>query len=283
VDQHQVTSDERSSQDYSRVYPSLHLARKLNERQNLTFSYARRVQRPFWQDMNPFLKQLEINAFRSGNPDLRPSEIDSLDLGWSYAVGATSLGASIYGRRQYDRVTYLTTLISSTAVLNRPENLGDNRSGGFELTASGKLGARFGYNLAANAFYDEIDATNLGFPGTRSTITRDAKAALDWQLGAKDLLQINLASNGKRLTPQGYQLGSNALDLGFRHKLGPGLSLSATLSDVFETRRDRGILYTPALSDRVTVRPNGRIAWVGLTWTMVGNKEKPAENFEYEN
>jgi len=283
LDLRQVTSGERDGQDYFRVYPSLHVSRKLDERQTLTFSYSRRVWRPWAQQLNPYVVQIDPTYLRAGNPDLKPSEIDSLELAWNYDLGSTSFSASVYGKRRYDVATEVRTLVTPITELETSENLGDNRSGGLEITASGKLGGSFSYNLATDVFYDEIDATNLGFSGTRSTITRDGKAALNWRLGERDRLQINLATMGRRLTPQGYRLGSSTMDLGYRHTLGTGLSLSATLTDVFASKKDRLVLDTPELSERLTTRPHGRIVWLGLTWNLASGKEKPAEKFEYEN
>jgi outer membrane receptor protein involved in Fe transport len=283
LDLTQVTSDAHSSQDYFRAYPSLHLARKLGRRQTVSFSYARRVQRPFWQDMNPYRVQMEANQFRAGNPDLQPAEIDSLEAGWTYDESATSLSAAVYARRQHDSVTYVTTLLSPTVTLIRPENVGESRSGGFEFTVSGKLGASFGYNLSGDLYYHEIDAGNLGFTRTRSMFSREAKAALNWRIGEQDRMQINLGVMGKQLTPQGYRAGSSAVDLGYRHQFGPGLALTATLSDVFATRRDRLVLDTTELSDLSITRQPGRIAYLGLSWALVSGKEKAPEDFEYEN
>ena len=283
ADLHQVTNDERHGLDYFRAYPSLHVSRKLNEQQALTFSYARRVRRPWPQDMNPFVFQVDPNYRRAGNPDLKPSEIDSFDLAWNYDAGSTSFSASVYAKRRYDVMTRVRTLISPTVELETTENLGDNRSGGLEITASGKLGGAFSYNLAANVFYDEIDATNLGFAGTRSSIARDAKAALNWRVTEKDRLQINLAAMGRRLTPQGYWRGSATMDLGYRHQFGSGLSATATLTDVFASKLERLVLDTAELSERSTMRPAGRILWLGLTWTMASGKDKPGDNFDYDN
>jgi len=282
LDLRQVTSGDRSGQDYFRAYPSLHVARKLNEQQMLTFSYARRVERPYWQAMNPYRLQFETNQFEAGNPDLRPSIIDSLEIGWSRDTGSSSMSASVYGRRKRDSLTYVTTLLGPTATVNTTQNLGEDRSGGLELAASGKIGARLGYNFSADVYYDEIDAANLGFERKRSAFTRAGKAALNWRLGESDRLQINVTATGKQPTAQGYQFGSTSVDVGYRHLFGPGLSLTATLSDAFDTRRYRYVVDTPTLSERNTWKNNGRIVWVGVTWTLVSGKEKPPDNFEYE-
>jgi len=282
LDLRQVTSGERSRQDYFRAYPSLHLAYKVNEAHVLTFSYARRVERPYWQAMNPYRLEFETNQFEAGNPDLRPSIIDSLEIGWSRDTGSSSMSASVYGRRKRDSLTYVTTLLSPTATVNTTQNLGEDRSGGFELAASGKIGARLGYNLSADVYYDEIDAANLGFERKRSTFTRAGKAALNWRLGESDRLQINFTATGKQPTAQGYQLGSTAVDFGYRHQFRPGLSLTATLSDAFDTRRYRYVIDTPTQSERNNWRNNSRIVWIGITWTLVSGKDRAPDNFEYE-
>jgi outer membrane receptor protein involved in Fe transport len=174
------------------------------------------------------------------------------------------------------------TLLGTTATLNTTQNLGEERSGGIELAASGKIGPRLGYNLSANAYYSEVNAANLGFVGNRSANTLAGKLALNWRFGEKDRLQINVDTAGKQLTAQGYQLGSTSVDMGYRHEIRPGLSLTATLSDALATRRTRYVIDTLALAERNTWRNNGRIGWIGITWTLVPATEKAKEKFEYE-
>ena len=72
------------------------------------------------------------------------------------------------------------------------------------------------------------------------------------------------------------------MDFGYRHQFRPGLSLTATLSDAFDTRRYRYVIDTPTLSERNAWRNNGRIAWIGITWTLVSGNEKAPDNFEFE-
>jgi len=254
----QVTSAERSSQDYFRVFPTLHLSDKLDDQQTLSFSYGKRLVRPFAQDLDP--NRLEPDAFtiRQGNPRLEPIEIDSLEAGWSYDEGHTSLSTTLYARRRRNDLAYLSTPISPTVVLITPANVGESTSGGVELAASGRVIPQLDFKLSGNLFYNQIDAGNLGFAGKRSTFAYQAKAAVNWRATPRDTLQINLGSTGKRLTPQGYARGSTAVDLGFRHQFRPDFSITATVSDVFAKRRFETNLATPALSETTRVRFPGR-------------------------
>jgi outer membrane receptor protein involved in Fe transport len=266
--------------DYFRVYPSLHVIDKLDEHQSLTFSYSRRVERPFWQDLNPDVVRRDDTSFRQGNPDLAPSEVDSLEGGWSWEDGHSSLSATAYLRRSHDNVTYITTPISETAVMTRPENLGQSQSGGLELVAAGRLLTGLDATLSGNAYYNEIDASNLGFEGTRSTVGYEAKAALNWRMTARNRMQINIETTGKQLTPQGYRQGSTAVDFGYRFQLRPNFAWVATVSDLLASRRSRVVLDTPSISSSSTSRQPGRIVFVGVSWSMT--EDKNVERFEYD-
>jgi outer membrane receptor protein involved in Fe transport len=282
IDQRQVTTGQRDGQDYFRAYPSVHVSRKLDERQTLTFSYAKRVSRPYSQALNPIVIRNDAYAVRTGNPQLKPAEVDSIETGWSREQGQNSLSATVYARQIRDQVTFVTTPIDSTRVLIRPENIGESIAGGLELGASGRLRPGIDYRLSGNFFYDEIDAGNLGFRETRSTTSHEAKATLTLRIGPKSRTQLDLLSSGKQLTPQGYRRGSTALDAGFRYQWRPNVSLTATLSDVFETRRDRVVLDSPGISGLMHVSQPGRVAWLGFSWSLAPQPNKQNESFEYD-
>jgi len=277
-----VTSDETGSQSYFRVYPSIHVSDQLNDVHTLTFSYGRRVSRPDADDLNPFLVQEDEFTLRRGNPDLLPREIDSLEAGWSYDQGHTSLSATLYARSSRNNFTTVTTPISPSVVLTTLENIGESISGGLEFTSSGKLAAWIDYNVSGNVYYNEIDARNLGFTATRSNISYETKLALTWRASGEDAVQLNVASSGKQLTPQGERRGNTTLDLGYRHQFRPNFSLTATLSDVFASRRNSMVLDTLELSESRSTRPAGRIAWIGVSWSLAGAKQQSREKFEFE-
>ncbi|MBC8027055.1 MAG: TonB-dependent receptor, partial [Steroidobacteraceae bacterium] len=278
----QVTTAQRNRQDYVSAYPSLHFAREIGEQQSLTFSYSRRVSRPAWQDMNPFRVRMDPYALQEGNPDLQPTEVDALEAGWSREAGQRSLSATLYARRSRDEVTYVTTPISPTVVVTRPENLGESMSGGLELAASNRLMTNVDFRLSGNVYYNEIDASNLGFDDERSTIGYSAKAALTARIGERHRAQLNLNTSGKRLTPQGYRRGSTVLDMGYRYQLRSNFSLTASVSDVFETRRDRIVMDTPEISNSIRIQQAGRIVFIGVSWSLANDANKQSESFEYE-
>ncbi|MCG2461963.1 TonB-dependent receptor family protein [Flavobacteriaceae bacterium F89] len=68
-----ITLDRENIQDYFKVFPTLHLLYTLSENQSFSLDYSHKIQRPKYEDLNPFAYFLNENQFYIGNPDLQPS------------------------------------------------------------------------------------------------------------------------------------------------------------------------------------------------------------------
>ena len=58
---------------YGNFYPTLFLSQKINDNHSLQFSYNRRITRPTFNDLAPFVIFLDPNTFFSGNSALQPA------------------------------------------------------------------------------------------------------------------------------------------------------------------------------------------------------------------
>jgi hypothetical protein len=63
---------------YGRLFPTLFFSHKINEKHSFNFSYSRRITRPTFNDMAPFVIFVDPNTFFSGNPSLQPSISDEV-------------------------------------------------------------------------------------------------------------------------------------------------------------------------------------------------------------
>jgi outer membrane receptor protein involved in Fe transport len=277
IDIDQVTSNLQAENDYFRAYPSLHLAYKLSDEQRVSASYSRRVQRPQAQDLNPFRIYVDPFNYREGNPDLGPQVTDSFEAAWQRRSGGTFYLATLYYRQSRDGVTDVVRDLGDGVLLTTRENLGKSRSGGLELVANGRLTKTITYNVSGNVYWNEIEASRLGFTGTRSGYSLGGRANLNWQVTPKDFIQLNGFMNGERLTPQGHREAMGMLNLGYRRKINDKLSAVVTVQDALDSFRDVVVIDTPVLRDRVERRGNVRGVFVGFTWTFGGQGQKPRE------
>jgi outer membrane receptor protein involved in Fe transport len=63
---------------YGNWFPSLFISHSINENNSFNFSYSRRITRPSFNDMAPFIYFVDPNTFFSGNPALQPSIANSV-------------------------------------------------------------------------------------------------------------------------------------------------------------------------------------------------------------
>ena len=284
VDINQVTSAITDENSYLGVYPSLHVNYDLNDQQKLTASYSRRIQRPWAGDLNPYVVYVDPFNLRAGNPDLEPQITNSFELGWQYRKGPTNYLATLFYRQSSDGVTDVTRDLGDGVFLTTRENLAEDRSGGLELVASGRLNPKLTYNLTGEAFWNEIDASGLGVGDPRSDVSFFAFGTLSWQVTTKDFVQISGHVWGERQTAQGYMEPSGGLNLGWRHKFNDDISLIFTAQDVLGTFSWTEVIDTPLIRQRSEREFNARSVYIGLSWTFgSGPRRQRDPGFEFEN
>jgi hypothetical protein len=112
----------------------------------------------------------------------------------------------------------------------------------------------------------------LGIAGARSIVGITAKAGIDYRPSRADLLQISTNLNGKRLTPQGYRLPSFTANIGYRHRFRSGLSAVLSMSDIFNSQRERSVIDTATFIDTSTRRNTRRIVSLALSVPFGGGR-----------
>lgn len=278
----QITGGVAGGHDDVGAYPSLHLDRNLGDDGKLTASVSRRVTRPDPEALNPFADHQDIHNLRAGNPDLRPQDTWSYELGYLHSGAQLNYGATAYYRRDKNSVTDVLRPISADVVLATKMNLPLSQSGGVAFTAGGKLGRRLSYNLSGDLFAAQIDATALGATGTKSTTGLNLKASLDYRPTSKDTAQISVSRTDKRLTPQGEISAINLVNLGYRRQLRPDLAAVVTVTDLFDGQRQQRLINTPQLRDDFLRHQLGRVAFVGVVYTFGASAKAKPSAFEYE-
>lgn len=80
----QVTSKTSFKRDTTNLFPTAFVSYAANKKNTLTLSYGRRILRPNYQDMNPFIFFLDTLSYRQGNIYLRPQYTHNLELSHAF-------------------------------------------------------------------------------------------------------------------------------------------------------------------------------------------------------
>ena len=284
TDTDQVTAHLRDKNDYNRFYPSLHTSYNLSDTQQLQANYSHRVHRPEGDDLNPYPEYQDPFNLRAGNPHLVPEDIHSVETGWQYKNHETTYLATAYYRYRYHGMTDVTRYINSTTLLTTKENLGSSHSSGLELGATTRLKDSLSLNFSANAYRNEIDASNLGFSTKQSAFAWDAKLNANWDLTKTTLIQLNTNFTAKRLTPQGYRYPTSIANIGLRHRFADKkTSLILSVSDVFNSLRERTHIDTPVLHEEITRHRSSRIVYLGVIYNFGKPPKKNKDDLQFDD
>lgn len=80
----QVTTGEAFNRHYTQLFPTAYLQYKANDKHNFGINFGRRVRRPNYGSLNPFIRFIDRYTYTRGNPNLKPSFSNNIELSHSW-------------------------------------------------------------------------------------------------------------------------------------------------------------------------------------------------------
>ncbi|MEP6584738.1 MAG: TonB-dependent receptor [Ginsengibacter sp.] len=159
---------------YNTFVPSIFFLKKLSENSSLKLSYSKRIERPDFRDLNPYINTIDPKNLSTGNPDLLPEigkryelaysndieKFGSLNISLFYRINDQDIQPFIiyYPSYQVGDTTYTNVAVSKRENIGRENNAGVNFFGDLKLIP--KL------NLRTNLFFfrrHTINAIDNGY------------------------------------------------------------------------------------------------------------------------
>ena len=179
-----VKPDSAFRNPYTSLFPSFFLSYKLDTLSNhqLNLSYGRRIERPVYQDLNPFVTPLDKFTVYAGNPFLRPSFTSEVSLAYTYKSKiTTTLNYS------ETKDAFLETIrLAGNNYLSEPANVGSSSILGLSVNAGLRPAKWWTLNVFADVqnrhyegelFHTRLDTSAVYF-GTN--IGNQFKLGKDW-------------------------------------------------------------------------------------------------------
>lgn len=79
-----VIQQTKFKRDTTNLFPTAFISYAINDKNTLTVSYGRRINRPNYQDLNPFTYFLDSLSYRQGNIYLRPQYTHNIELSHAF-------------------------------------------------------------------------------------------------------------------------------------------------------------------------------------------------------
>lgn len=235
--------------NYFEVYPNVRLTFKLNQMNNLSLFYNRRVDRPGEPELRIFPKYDDPELLKVGNPYLRPQFTQSFEMAYKLRWESGSVFLSGYRRNikdAYQRIYSIDNSNSHYSIVNKIyQNTGSSTNTGVELIFSQQLATFWKFSGSINGYKNHIDGFNgtLYFPYERAfqfeTVndnTWDTKINNQFSLPEGFQIQLTGVYYAPKSIPQGRQFARSSVDLGVKKGILKGKGeLTFSFSDIFNT------------------------------------------------
>lgn len=79
-----VTLGQQTKRNYTDFFPTVFIQQQINDNHKLGLSYSRRIDRPDYGALNPFIYYLDQYTYQYGNPYLNPQYTNSYELNYTF-------------------------------------------------------------------------------------------------------------------------------------------------------------------------------------------------------
>lgn len=174
---HQLSNDSLFKRHYTNLFPNVGIGFNASEKNQFNFSYSRRLMRPDYDALNPFIYFLDSLTYGQGNPYLQPQFTNNLELSHTFNRFLTT---TINYTRTNDIITELLKQnTDKNETYQTRENLSSMRQWGISVMGNVPVRKWWNLNLYVNVFNNhfkglynndpvEVEYTSLMMHGTSS-------------------------------------------------------------------------------------------------------------------
>ncbi|MBV9961563.1 MAG: TonB-dependent receptor [Parafilimonas sp.] len=157
---------------YNTVVPSAFLLHHLTDHQTLKLSYSKRIERPDYEDLNPFINTADPKNITAGNPYLKPEIGNRVEFSYNHEYGnAGSFMITAFYRANKDDIqpytavypelaigdsVYTNVSVSTRENIGREHNMGVNLFG--DVRATDKFSLRTNLSFFKRHIINDIDS-----------------------------------------------------------------------------------------------------------------------------
>ncbi|KQM78802.1 hypothetical protein ASE74_12625 [Pedobacter sp. Leaf216] len=273
-----VTDQKEVDRNYLSLFPTVFVNQKLNENNNIRYSYGRRVDRPNYQQLNPFVFYLDPLAVDQGNPYLKPQFTDNYQISYSYKEFSFSLNYS----NTKDMITQISKQDDATRVISViRENLGRSQNYSADINVPVKVTKWWNMQNNVSVYYNKFTDGNIeGAAYSAGKAAVNLYTSNSFTLPQNFSLEISAWLNSPRVN--GVEQTTNyqgALNAGIQKTLmDKKLKLRLNMDDILLTNHWEGKLVYQNINMNVVNHYTSRRANFSISYNFGNQNVKSARS-----
>lgn len=278
------------------LFPSVFLSQKLGNDQDLQVNYSRRINRPNFFQLFPFVDISDSLNIQRGNPTLQPEFTNSIELSYSKIFkNRDNFLATVYFKNTNNMISRFQqrdSIEGKQVLINTFINANRSYITGLELTTRNKLTKWWDINANLNLFRSQIQIDIPGQQQQEPLNSYFAKLNNTFRLPKNLTLQLSGDYQSRTILPQGggggrggmggggpFGGGAQTTTQGFiRPNYGVDAALrfeflknktaaiSVNIQDIFRTRVYDAYSFSPFFTQDVFRRRDPQLVRVNFSW-----------------
>ncbi|MCQ2284144.1 MAG: TonB-dependent receptor [Bacteroidales bacterium] len=263
-----------TAQNHTFVGATVGATYKINDKWSMFFNYADRVSRPTYPQLNPYINLIDNQTYETGNIYLHPEAAHKRDVAYAFNTKKVKINGSLYLNFVQSCITQVATIRDSALMLTYVNGDWDLKVG-LDHAFTFNLLKWFNIVLSTNTYYGITTGEFEGADLRNQGWVNNSNIALNF----KPIKGMNIQLQYFCFTPQHFPQFTTRtihyMNIGIKQSfLKNKLTVSALLTDVFNTRRWDIVSDNNIYSLVNNSKNKSRMFWLGVTFNF--NSFKPA-------
>ncbi|KQC00431.1 outer membrane beta-barrel protein [Pedobacter sp. Hv1] len=275
-----VTNATIAANDYLSLFPTVFLGQKISDKHQINYSYGRRIDRPNYQQLNPFNFYMDPYTIQQGNPYLKPQFTNNFGISYIYNNG---ISLSLNYSKTTDMILDSKTAQNDTTriVTVGQGNIGSGQNYTANLYFPVKLAKWWNIQSNFNLYFNKFNDDNIaGAPFQLQ------KVAYSFNIGSTVVLPDNWTietsfwlNSPKVRGLERTTIYQYALNMGLQKSiLAKKLKFRLNIDDIFATNYWKGTLLYQNVNLKVQNNYISRRAVFGVSYNFGNQSIKSARN-----
>ncbi|HEU4471932.1 MAG TPA: outer membrane beta-barrel family protein [Flavisolibacter sp.] len=267
----QLTTGQDFDRHYTQLFPTAFVQYKADDKNNLGLNYGRRIRRPNYESLNPFIEFLDRYTFQQGNPNLKPQFSHNIELSHTYKnIVTTTLN---YSKTTDIIQQVIDQIAEDTLTFIKQQNIANQRQYGIAVSVGMPLTKWWTTNLYINAFNNHfkglVNNENVSISATTFTLNGSQQFKLNKNLSA----ELSGWYRGAGIEGVLKVRPTGIVAFGFSQQVMKGKgTLRLNVRDIFYTQRFKASSKYGAVDAAFQERRDSRVLNLGFSYRFSKGK-----------
>jgi len=261
----QYINDSSFKRNYTNLFPTVFLSYTMNDKNQFGLNFGRRIERPAYQDLNPFRYFLDPYTYQIGNPFLQPQFSYNVELSHTYkSVFTTTIN--------FTKITDIMTetlnqIDKDTITYVYKENIANAQNIGIAFSLNVPVTKWWTTSVYANPYYAKYDGQLNGKPFKAAAFSAQFNTNNEFKLSKSWSAELGGWARTSGVEGQIIYHPMGSLNVGVQKKLiHDQATIKFSVSDVFYTQQFKGRFVFDNIDVQVRNQHDSRVARITFTY-----------------